>query len=481
MRDIITSCCVSCLALLCVISPSVGKESQDDIPNLLFILSEDLGGQLGCLGTPQLQTPRIDELARSGILCREAFVNYPVCSASKAVLYTGLYPHTNGVMQNTVNFFKPASELTAAEKNNDLYNRIRVPDQYPTLIEKLKSAGFYLGVTSKVHIGPNEKFPFDFYSKATNADVFRQFLNDAQQTKQPWFLMYNISETHRPWRNGDQVKLTVDPELVELPPFLPDTPACRQDWAEYLDSIEICDRMVGSLLDALDASGERDETMIVFMGDHGPCYQRGKVCPYDFGLRVPLIVSGPGILAGRVTDALINEVDLMPTFLDLLKIARPSLEHGVSLKPLWTGESEKSGNDYVIGEVHHGVQQNVPGMKERAIYDGSFQLIYRENTNRLRSVNDDLIQFERWQNRVYREIVARKLEFPEAFRILSEIDNIKLKGKVKPMELYDLSKDPWEMHDLVDDPQYDEHQQRLKAALVDWVHRTKDTTIKLGN
>ncbi len=128
-------------------------------PNVLFILTEDQGAHLGYVGTPGLQTPHMDALARRGVYFREAFVAYPACSASKAAIYTGLHGHTNGQLNNTVNYFKPASELTPQERQNALYRENRIRSEYPTLVEILARAGYHTGVTYKLHVAPNEKFP----------------------------------------------------------------------------------------------------------------------------------------------------------------------------------------------------------------------------------------------------------------------------------------------------------------------------------
>ena len=128
-------------------------------PNLLFILPEDQGAQLSFVGTPGLQTPHMDSLARTGVYFNRAYVAYPVCSASKAAIYTGLHNHANGILNNTLNYHKPAAKVTAAEREHVLYRTNRIRDAVPTLVERLHAAGYYQGVTSKLHVLPNESFP----------------------------------------------------------------------------------------------------------------------------------------------------------------------------------------------------------------------------------------------------------------------------------------------------------------------------------
>jgi len=130
-------------------------------PNILFILTEDQGAQAGFLGTPGIRTPHMDRLAKSGRVFRNAFVAYPVCSASKAAIFTGLHNHANGLLNNTMNFHKPAAQLTAAERANPTYAKNRIRDTIPTLTERLHAAGYYQAAMHKLHLSPNEKFPYD--------------------------------------------------------------------------------------------------------------------------------------------------------------------------------------------------------------------------------------------------------------------------------------------------------------------------------
>ncbi len=257
-------------------------------PNILVILTEDQGAQIGLVGTPGLQTPHMDRLARSGVYFDNAFVAYPVCSASKAALYTGLHNHTNGILNNTRNYHKPASQLTESESNNELYRLNRIRPGIPTLVERLRAAGYYQGVTHKLHVAPAEKFPYDEFIRGQDGKAVADFIERVRKTGKPWFLLHNISVSHRPFPNSDRVSIRVDPQAVKLPAFLPDTPVVRKDWAEYLAAIEKADQLVGEGLEALRAAGEEDNTIVLFLGDHGPCFQHGKMTLYDLGLRVPL-------------------------------------------------------------------------------------------------------------------------------------------------------------------------------------------------
>ncbi len=468
---------------------------------MLLILTEDQGAQMGALGTKGLQTPNMDAIARQGVLFRSAFVAYPVCSPSKGALYTGLYPHTNGLRSLTQNFFVPASKLTPAQLNNPVYNHGRIRDSVPTLIERLRGAGYYTGVSMKLHVSPNHKFPFDEWIRNPqedhcgvtgnpNKDLAVNFIRNAQDKGAPWFLLYNISQPHRPFRNSDQEPIAVDPSEAEIPPFLPDTPVVRKDWAEYLDSIQCADSRVGEALAALDETGCSNDTLVIFLGDHGPAFQRGKMTLYDFGLRVPMAIKGPGIGTGAVSEDLVSEIDIMPTILDYLGLERPDLQHGLSLLPILRGEGDAQGHEYVFGEIHHdyiffpagsaerGTRDH--GMQERSVFDGRFHLIYRENLDQPRDVNSDIHQWNRWRNRTWDETIAQKHRFPRQYEIIREQDPMRLGGTPLQFEFYDTKTDPDEMTDLAGNVDHKAEFNRLLEALRKWAVRTGDEFITLG-
>ncbi|MEY2878240.1 MAG: hypothetical protein RLZZ15_620 [Verrucomicrobiota bacterium] len=448
-------------------------------PNVLFNLTEDQGAHLSFLGTPGLKTPHMDSLARSGMFFANTFVAYPVCSPSKAAIYTGLHNHTNGLLNNTPNFHKPAAQLTPAERNNALYVRNRVRENLPTLVERLHAAGYYQGVTSKLHVAPNEKFPYDEFSKPANGTAVAAFLARAKQTGQPWFLFYNIGASHRPFRKRDGEILRVDPAAVKLPAFLPDTPGVRLDWAEYLHAVENADDLVGEGLAALRASGDEANTIIVCLGgDHGPAFPHGKMTLHDLGLRVTLSIRVPGLRGGLRSDALVSALDLAPTLLDLLGLAPFHASHGVSLKPILEGKPGAKAHDFVFAEISARGPLPNDGMQERSVCDGRWHLIYREKlTPAWRQVQADSRDWATWRNRTYDEIVKAKEKFPEPFRILAELDPQSLGGQVPALELYDLATDPDELRNLAADPAHRAARDRLYAALRNWVRTTNDPAV----
>ncbi len=494
---IVSNCCTSILAqdLRAVHELSDEKKVSTNTvkskkPNILFILTEDQGAHLSFLNTPGLQTPHIDSIAKSGTYFQNAFVVYPVCSASKAALYTGLHSHTNGILNNTYNFHKPASEVTDGERNMQLSKTNRIRDQYLTLTEILNKNGYYQGVTHKLHVLPNRKFPYDEFLHGGKAEI-DAFLSHAKQHEQPFFLMVNIPNSHRPYPNSDKTTIRVNPAEVDLPAYLPDSLPIRQDWAEYLAGIEEADKLTGQALAALKNSGLEENTLVVFMSDHGPTFQHGKMTLYDLGLRVPLIVSGPGIGRGKVSNALVNELDLLPTLLDWIKmisgesitVAGNSNEfpyplHGASLLVNLTKDVDAVVHDHIFAEISNLGPLPNDGIQERSVFDGRFKLIYRENVEkRWRQVNADSREFPVWGNRTYRETVRLKDQFPRQYQILTEMDPQELNGEVPALELYDLQSDPDEMTNLITIPEQTETVRLLMNTLRAWSKTTGDRSL----
>jgi N-sulfoglucosamine sulfohydrolase len=463
------------------------RETGINKPNILLILTEDQGTHMGAYGTKGLQTPNMDWIAEQGVLFTSAFVAYPVCSASKAALYTGLYPHSNGCRRVSINL-PPLCAQTGEQTDPTYLPGSLIHESIPTLIERLDDAGYYQGLCMKLHVVPVHKFPYDEFlpnsqtfgpHRAPSQEALENFMRTSHEKDMPWFFCYTISMPHRPFRNSDEVPITVFPSEVEVPPYLPNTPVVQKDWAEYLDCIEGADNWVGDALAAVENTGGMDNTIVLLLGDHGPAFQRGKMTLYDLGLRVPLAIMGPGIRAGEVCDEPVSEIDLMPTILDYLGIKRPAVEHGRSLMPILRGDEGASGHDYIFAEIHHLAVETEGCMQERSVYDGRYHLIYRENLDRGRAVNADIWQWNTWLNRTWDETIAQKDRFPELYEMICQQDPLRLGGRPPQFELYDTRMDPHEMNDLAGSAEHQAEFDRLREALRDWAEETEDNYITL--
>lgn len=440
------------------------------IRGILLIVGDDHGAQLGCLGTEGLSTPILDGLAAEGVLFRQNFCSLASCSPSRASLFTGLYPHSHGIPINCHEYFgaQPPAEWMA---KYDAANRGReVHDDVPTMVEVLKRAGYRTGITQKFHLYPHRKFPFDAWLPGRPESITR-FVADCGD--QPFFLMHNIPSPHRPFqghirRTGHSL---VDAQAAPPPGFLPDTPAVRADWAEYLTCVEITDDAVGQALEALRRSGRYEDTLILYCGDNGPSYHRGKMSVYDFGLRVPLIAAGPGVRRGVQMQELTSLVDLMPTLADYAGAELPRPVQGTSLRPLLEGQTGARGHAAVYGEVHFGIGPQA--CQARSVFDGRYHYLRTYNTDKPHVMCADNYQQVPWGNNAYAATVAARSQFPAAYELLRVAE-----GPNPPAEqLFDVAGDRWETRDLSTDQNSTETLQRLRGALDNWIAQTKDTEV----
>ena len=242
----------------------------------------------------------------------------------------------------------------------------------------------------------------------------------------------------------------------------------------------MADRYVGEALAALRGSGQDDNTIIVFLGDHGPTFAHGKMTLYDLGLRTPLIIRLPGRTGGFRTDALASSLDLTPTLLDLIGLPPLPHTHGISLRPVLEQRPGAKGHDFIFAEIsHRGLLPNA-GMQERSVCDGRWKLIYREKISPLwRQVQADSKDAKPWGNRSYHETVRAKAQFPEAWRILAEMDPQSLGGSPPVMEFYNLKSDPDEMLNRAADPSCKVEREQLYHALRSWTVTTHDSGVTL--
>lgn len=359
-------------------------------PNILFCFADDWGRYASLYaaheGRPSpnqvVKTPHIDRVAREGVLFRNAFVNAPSCTPCRSSLLSGRY------------FF--------ATGQGAILQGARWDPAIPSFPHLLRDAGYHIGETYKVWSpGTPNDAPFGAGKNAyegagrtynnfsenvtrltkegTSLETARQRLLGevrgnfeaflaARKPGQPFLYWFGPTLVHRTWEKGSGKALWgIDPETLKgkLPAFLPDVPAVRQDFADYLGEIQGFDAGVGVLLKKLEEAGELDRTLIVVSGDHGaPGFPRGKCNLYDFGVGVTLAVRSPGQKGGRVVDDFVNLMDLAPTFLDVGGVKRPGGMHGRSLVPVL--QSDRSG--FVDPErtwVVTGRERHVAAARER--------------------------------------------------------------------------------------------------------------------
>ncbi|MCL4854102.1 MAG: sulfatase, partial [Bryobacteraceae bacterium] len=299
-------------------------------PNILLIVSEDNGPELGCYGDRYARTPHLDRLASEGVQFNRAFVAQAGCSQSRASVLTGLYPHQHG-------------QIGLASWGFRMYR-----EDTPNIPRSLKAAGYRTGIIGKLHINPESAFPFDFH-EIHGANFNRKNLGDyakhaaafLEAGDQPFFLSVNYPEAHDPWlRQVDG--LPQHPQtggaVQAMPYFGIDPGEMRERVADYYSCLSRLDSLVGDLLAALQAAGKAENTLVIYFGDHGADMLRGKRTCYEGGVRIALLLRWPGHAQPRVCEELVSTVDLMPTVLAACGAAAVPGLPGRPLQPVLAGE-----------------------------------------------------------------------------------------------------------------------------------------------
>jgi len=460
---------VFCLVIAAIpLSPAVRAQqlrAPIQRPNILLLVADDMNQDTpGCFGgaAPDI-TPNIDALAKGGMRFEHAYVNISICTPSRSVMLSGLYPSRNGA---------------------EGFQRIRQGTR--TLPAVLNEHGFLTGIIGKP-LRQQDLFRWsvtyrwqgvgdeDQWGRApeTYRSFVRSFFAMSRASNQPFFLMASSHDPHRPF-GGDQPKKphqqmapssrTYDAEEVNLPGLLPDLSGVRKDFAGYCTSVRRLDDMVGTVLAELSKAGLDDETIVVFLADHGMPFPGVKFNCYPDSLKTPLIVRWPGkVRAGAVdADHMVSTVDLMPTLLDAVRLP-PGNSDGKTFLPVLGGERQP-GRDQVFGQFHH---------------------IHGKDALPMRCVltKDSAYVFNPWSNgqREFRRLGGGAAD---AMKRASQ-DDPELAARLKHVrfrtveEFFDLKSDPHCLQNLMvsDLRQHSPEQKRLAGLLEDWMTSINDSAV----
>ena len=263
---------------------SFAQTNSPQTPNILWIIGEDISPDQACYGYPGVHTPNIDALAAAGMLYTRAFTTAPVCSASRSAFMTGMYQTTIGAHNHR-------------SHRDDGY---QLPPGVRVLTDWLREGGYYTANLVHLTDDPDERFyrgtgktdwNFTYEGKPFDTNKWADL-----KAHQPFMAQVNFPETHRgkDWNNAHKhIDRLADPDKVVMPPYYPDHPEARADWAQYLNTVMALDKKIGFLMEKLEADGLAENTVVIFMGDHGRAMIRGKQWPYESGLRVPLAIRWP--------------------------------------------------------------------------------------------------------------------------------------------------------------------------------------------
>jgi arylsulfatase A-like enzyme len=414
------------------------------------MIPHDLGDHLGCYGHAAVNSPNLDALAARGVRFSNCFASCPECSPSRGGLWTGLYPHQNGLM-GLANFgWGLRAEHLAA---------------------RMRAAGYathLFGVQHETH-GPVEELGYESHhsrediSAAAVCGELAEFLEGEASSPAPdrsWFACAGFREVHRPWPAAPEV----DPAGVEVPAFLPDNPAIRADLAMLGRNVEELDAAVGRVFEILERGGAGENTLVIFTTDHGIGFPRAKATLYDPGLRVALLMHQPGAVdGGRVFDALACNLDVMPTICELCGLAVPAGVEGRSLLPLIRGE--KSGHrDAVHGSLFYDVAYDPAHSVRTATH--KYVRSFAVTPGDAAGADPEVLAAH----------AGGQWVRLDDFDVLSSAAwrSMKLRPDPPPREeLYDLRADPHELRDLAGESSAAGTLAEMRGLLEDWMRRTR--------
>jgi arylsulfatase A-like enzyme len=416
-----------------------------DRPNILWLTSEDNGPNYGCFGDKYAVTPNIDALAARGIRFKRAWSNAPVCAPARTCLISGRWAPADG-----------------AEHMRSL---VPMPASHKMYAQILREAGYYCTNNSK------EDYNLDRAEVNGKDPLWDESSGKAhwknRAASQPFFAIFNDQITHESQIRRRPHTLIHDPAKAPLPPFHPDTPEVRHDWAQYYDNITTMDTGVGKKLAELEAAGLADDTIIMLYGDHGAGMPRFKRWPYNTGLQVGLIMYFPekwkhlapkNYAPGAASDELVQFIDLAPTLLSIAGVKPPASMQG---RAICGSHPAATPNNFI-----HGFRGRMDERYDcvRSTTDGRYVYVRQLMPH---------LPYGQYLNYMFQQATTRV--WSDLFTA-GKLDELQSRfWQPKPSEeLYDLQNDPWETKNLVDSPAHAGDLERLRAAQDAWMLETRD-------
>lgn len=427
---LVSLCLASCLPLQAV---------EQELPNILWLTTEDHGPHLGCYGDNYATTPNLDSLASEGMLYLTAWSCAPVCAPARTAIISGMYPPSTG--------------------GHHMRSFVPRPDALRMYPEYLKEAGYYCTNNSKEDY--NLPKPQGLWDESSRKAHWKN-----RKEGQPFFAIFNMTVTHESRIRRRPHKKVHDPDKVKVPKYHPDTPEVRQDWAQYHDKISEADAMIGEYLKELDEAGLTDDTIVFFYADHGPGLPRSKRFPYNSGLQVPFIVRFPKkwkhlapkeYTVGGKSDRPINFVDLAPTVLSIIGKEPPEYMQGKA----FAGKYQTEAPEFTYGF--------------RGRMDERYDCIRSVTDGRYVYLRNYLPHLPHGQHVAYMFQTPTTQVWYKLFQAgeLNAAQSAYWQPK-PPEELYDLKNDPDEVKNLARSPEHQEILAKLREANTKHLESTLD-------
>ena len=447
------------LALLVSTFVIRASSSAAERPNILWFVVDDMSAHFSCYGERLIQTPAVDKLAAEGTRFTRAYVTAPVCSACRSALITGMYQTTIGAHHHR----SGRGEL-----------KIHLPEGVAPVPELFQQAGYFTCIGSglaeatqgkkkkKAGLGKTD-YNFEYDGTIYNSQDW------AGRGEKPFFMQVQLSGGKlRGGTDASARKLSqeaeksfgkaVQPDDVTLPPFYPRDPVLLRDWAAYLDSVRFTDQHVGRVIARLEKEGLLENTLVIFMTDHGISHARGKQFLYDEGTHIPFVVRGPGVAKGAVRDDLVMQIDMAALSLAAARIPIPP---------------KMQARD--IFAKDYQPRESIFAARDRC----------DETVERLRSVRTDKFLYIRnfhpqrphLQPNAYKDgkSIVQTLRSLHAEGKLPAISESLLFSPTRPAEeLYDGKSDPFQLTNLAGNPEFKSQLESHRSKLDQWMIDTQD-------
>jgi arylsulfatase A-like enzyme len=414
-------------------------------PNILWIIVDDMSANFSCYGEKLIETPNVDALAKRGTMFTQAYVTAPVCSTCRSAFITGMYQtsigahhHRSGRGKKKIHLPKGVRPIPELFQEAGYYTSI---SGWPFRKGRLGKTDYNFEWNKKMYDGP------DWTKRKEGQPFFAQLQTPGGKLRGATLQSFEKTGKRADALFGSRTK----PEDVTLPPYYPNDPVLLKDWAAYLDTVRETDRMLGQVLAKLKADGDLENTIVLFMTDHGISHARGKQFMYEEGLHVPLVIAGPEIGVGKTRVDLVEHIDIAAISLAAAGIAIPK---SMQAKDFFA-------KDYQVRDAVYAARDRCDETVEhiRSVRMGTFKYI-----------RNYLHQRPHLQPNAYKDnkaiLIALKKAGAEGR--LNAIQARLLAPTRPPEELYDLEKDPFELNNLAKSKLHKRWMTTMRASLKRW-------------
>ncbi len=428
--------------MICLLGVPAQAAEPTQRPNILWIYLEDVSGWFSCYGEKLIETPNIDKLAARGIRFDRFYTPAGVCSATRSSIIVGAMQTTFGIHNHRSG--RPTFRGKSMGKE---FDDIRLPKGVEPVPVMMKKAGYFTFNQSGKDDYNFKWSHEELYSPNSRANLWRN-----RKPGQPFFGQIQL----RGGKLGGRAPKKIDRAKVPVPPYYPDIPLVREEIAHHYDCLLKTDEQIGDILAELEKDGLTESTLIFCLSDHGYKLHRHKQFLYEGGIRMPMIVAGPGIKAGQVRKDLISGIDIAPASLAAAGMAIPKHMEGADFlakdyQPRQYVTAARDRCDYTIERIRAVVTPRYKYLRNYLTDRPFMQPSYKDP----------------WPvSQAFRKMMANGE--------MNETQLIFFGPKKAPEELYDLANDPHEIHNLANDPKHRKALEQHRKLLADWIKQTGD-------